>query len=305
MKKVLVCALAVFFLMASCSTAFAATTTTTTTYSNGDNTKMTVTTTVAGATEGALYSFLVTDGEKSTDNVIVADQKTAGLNGSLSFSYTGKTSDVVGFRAYSGNNENAELTDSDVTRVVTVTYAGDEAEDIENFILPAFGTAGTPIPFEVFVPFDKVIESVTVDGENIWSEGSLLDADFADGATLTVTLADATSNEIVPDVAKGKTFWRSNGTEVLTVFAKVNSLIPGAKFGVVIFVNGEQLGGTYEAVNYGNDGSFAIQLINENAANEWDFTDKESVTAQVYYEVDGEVTYDDTVIVVDEVPYNG
>lgn len=289
MKKVLVCALAVFFLMASCSTAFAAATTTTTTaYVSGNPDEMTVTTTVEGAAEGSMYTFLVTDDVKSDNdktNVVAADQQTIDTDGTAEFTYTGKTTAVTSLVAYSGNNVTASLTtDNTLTRTVTIAYEG-ATLDNTTLILPAYVSNETTIPFTAFVPYNKKITSVKVGGTDLgYANGSIKDSDFADDATLTVTLEDATESSIDTDTIVGRTFWRQNGDEVLTVFAKIKSLIPDTEFGIELQIdNGAWT--KYVAKGCGSDGSFAVQLINKVAdglADNADFYNK-SVKARVYY----------------------
>lgn len=289
MKKVLVCALAVFFLLASCSTAFAAEVTTTTTYVAGDSSKMTVTTIVTGATEGKMYTFLATNGEKNAENVVAADQKTVGTDGNLEFTYTGNTTDFISLSAFSGNNENNNMSsESGLARSVTVKFEGAELEDVE-LILPGLGTT---VPFNVDIPYNKKIASVTWnDGEikNLGYSNGQISNDFPDDATLTVTLENATENKVDADPAFGKIFWRKSGNEVLTVFAKITSLVPGTEFGIELSTDGgETWPEDYRFAakeGAGTDGSFAVQLINQTAGNRMEnaeFAGK-TVKARVYY----------------------
>lgn len=168
MKKVLVCALAALFLMASCVNAFAAATyTTTTTYITDDSgEKLKVTTNVTDVDEGTMVTYLAykeaTPGEGPTDsNIKFIDQKTADSTG-VKFEYTTAKDNLTGVTVKSGSNATDQTgmpyTEDESNRVRTITVTcGDDSDTIT---LPTATTASV-ITTKIAVKENYTLETAT------------------------------------------------------------------------------------------------------------------------------------------------
>jgi len=246
MKKVLVCALAVFFLMASCSTAFAATFSTSTTYATNAD-EFTVTTNVIDATSGDMISFLAYNGDtKNTENLVYADQ--IKLTGSTTtFSYTAKKDQITSTNILLGTTSTAfdpnTASLDDEVRKVNVKLNGVAKATV---ILPEVADASStftvelPLANNLGEPSAKV---GTTDLTTVYSDGTLT---IHDNAVITNGCEIAITAEVLEEVARDITGIESarfvakqasenidEGDEVLTVFAKI-TYNDGDKYGVRI-----------------------------------------------------------------------
>lgn len=285
MKKVLVIALAALFIMASCSTAFAATTTTTTTYGSDG---ITVTTTVTGAANETMVSFLAYNGEKAPANAVFADQQTSDGN-TLTFAYTDAAADVKTSEVILGASAG------------TVEPANDDLGDNVKTITVAGQTVYVPDSYASFtvnytVPSDKAFVAAKVGDVNLeatYAAGTLTipaNAAIVDNCEITIVLEDVVTIEIKDEIA-GK--YAKADKEYLTVFARV--IAPeDAEYGIVVADSEANLasGEEYKALGKNvTDGAFAVQLVNEAEAELVDA----STWARVYVKVGSEYTYGDAI----------
>lgn len=311
MKKVLVCALAVLFLMASCVNAFAAATyTTTTTYvTEGDTTKLKVETNVTDVTEGTMVTYLAykeeTTGEGPTDeNIKFIDQQTAGSAGSVKFEYTTEMGNLTGMTVKSGSDA-ADQTDAyeedeaDRVRTIKVT-CGDDSDTLKLPTDVTNSAVSTDIDTKTNYTVETATFTASADGATAvdimssidYSGGKIAITDSSTiGSNGTITIAlKAPATATVEDVAKGQYSGYSDGKAAhkMTMFAKAGSNVAskeapdreweGEKVkgwgGIVVLEtndkpeNADALVGNTSAKVYpahfrGDDGSFAVQLVDK------------------------------------------
>lgn len=319
MKKVLVCALAALFLMASCLTAFAEDTpnyvTTTTYVTDAEGEKLQVETNVTSATNGDMLTYLAykeaTLNEGPNDsNIKYIDQQTV-VNNSARFTYTtakeNLTGVIVKFGTSSESNPYTRTeAESERTREVTVVLGSDD------FVqpLPTETTTGiytTDLP----VPTGYTVESATLaNGENVKSlidvSGSTIkfedDDALDDGSVITVTLAapDLGTAEIVENTVKQGHFngyEASKPVEKMTVFGQITSdasddsdwggiiLTDDSTLTTETFILGANGVTPYRAYHKNSDGQFAVQLVNKSTGEETDDSWKELTTKTWYARV--------------------
>ena len=309
MKKVLVCALAVLFLMASCTTVFAATQTTTT-YAEGDTldaNNMVVTTVVTEVANGTMISFLAKNGE----DYVYADQQTSN-GGETVFTYAGPKESISSVEVLSGSNAQDAvlyeqlLSEEGYVRVINVEV--NDHEDANTVLyLPEY-KAGTNYTFELEVDADLEFGSATLNDTDtaiaMTQHGNVFtftdSEEFTNGATFNMNLHTVVDVSISA-VTTGS--FVASDAEKLTVFAKVTAP-ENCEYGVILSntTNSESdltysstTPGvkTYAALGKGADGSFAIQLVNQTDVLE--LTEGDWV-ARVYVEgSNGEYFYSDVV----------
>ncbi len=318
MKKVLVCALAVLFLMASCTTVFAAGIQTTTTYANGlDDDDMVVTTVVTDVAEDTMISFLAENGE---GEYVYADQQTSDGDETV-FEYKGPKESISSVKVLSGSNaqDDAELyelllSEEGYVRKIEVVVDGYENADTTLY-LPTY-KAETTYTFELAIEADLEFDSATLNAsyttinmnqsENLFT---FFDSeDFKDGDIFNMTFKTVDDISIT-DVTTGS-FATVEG-DTLTVFAKVTA--PTNDYGIIVYqVDDEDgrleedeladlentlvYGGdckTYAALGKGADGSFAIQLVNKTG--ELELTEGRWVARVYVADSNGEYVYSDVV----------
>lgn len=245
MKKVLVCALAALFLMASCVNAFAAATyTTTTTYvTEGDTTKLKVETNVSGVGDGTMVTYLAykeADGEGPTDdNIKFIDQQTADTTGSVKFEYTTEMGNLTGMTVKSGSDaadQTAAHEEAEADRVRTITVTCGDDSDILKLPTEVTNSAvstniDTKADYEVTAATFTastdgatavdIKDSINYDGEKITITDS--SSIGINGAIVITLKAPATAT--VEDVAKGQYSGHSDGDAAhkMTMFAKAGS----------------------------------------------------------------------------------
>jgi len=277
MKKVLVCALAVFFLMASCSTAFAATITTSTAYATNSD-EITVTTIVDGAASTDMISFLAYKGEtKNKDDLVYADQQTGATT---TFRYNAKANEIATTDIQLGTTSATAFDPAIVSldgeiRNVNVTLNGETKATV---ILPEEVNGSTTFVVNLTLASNQTFASAKVGDTTLtaeYSNGKLTindDVSITNNCTIAVTATEAvvertiTGIESARFVAKYASEYIAEGNEVLTVFAKI-TYNSGDKYGVKIGTS-EATAVAYEAKGIGSDGEFAIQLVNEKEEKE-------------------------------------
>lgn len=296
MKKVLVCALAALFLMASCLTAFAAempSYVTTTSYVTEDGvTSLNVETIVTGAAADTMLTYLAYTGAAATDETVVfIDQKTADGSNSVEFSYTTAKENLTGVTVKFGTSDDSVAgypktePEADRTRVINVTVVGGESAAIT---LPT--EVGTSVNATTIAVGTGYTVKTAVIGET--DVANLIDIDsgyvkvtdddaLVNGSTITITLeAPYTFNPIVEATNSGHFTGYEGGepVEKMTVFGKATSdfdemeenfdwggmLLSSNSEGLEYGAEGVQI---YPAKYRGEDGSFAVQLVNKDAAN--------------------------------------
>ncbi len=297
MKKVLVCALAALFLMASCLTAFAAPTgyETTTAYETVGGVEMLkVTTTVTGAAANEMLTYLAYEGEAAAtaiddDDIVYIDQKSAVAGTPTVFTYyAAKTAaNLTGVTVKSGTSDPAVI-DPEVIdlpgRTITVKLEG-QTDYI--YTLPLEATTSTETT-TLTIASGYEFADATVDGVSIADyvtapSGAIIIEDNAalvDGAEVIITV-DATVTVEAPEFAagteKGVSFVVGD-VEKLTVFGQVDTKVAddSAEYGILITTDADLAdfdlaaadGSTvikYEALGKGTSGAFAVQLVNESA----------------------------------------
>lgn len=311
MKKVLVCALAVLFLMASCTTVFAANIVTTTTYDEGatlDANNMVVTTVVTEVANGTMISFLAKNGE----DYVYADQYTSDGNTPTVFTYQGPKESISSVEVLSGSNApgaglyEQPLSEEGYVRVINVVV--NDHEDANTVLyLPTY-EEGTTYTFGLEVDADLEFGSATLNDTDtaiaMTQHGNVFtftdSEEFTNGATFNMNLHTVVDVSISA-VTTGS--FVANDVEKLTVFAKVTAP-ENCEYGVILSntTNSESdltysstTPGvkTYAALGKGADGSFAIQLVNQTGVLE--LTEGDWV-ARVYVEdSNGEYIYSDVV----------
>ncbi len=284
MKKVLVCALAALFLMATCLTAFAVDYTTTTSYTTDG--QLTVTTNVTSAADNEMITYLAYkgtgDAPEKDDDIIYIDQKT--WNGTeLTFEYTTDKANLTGVKVKSGSSTAATATDMELgARKITVKAEG---QDDYVFYLPE--TVGTHI------------ETTTI---TVPEGYSLADAAYVEDVNGTVTITDNDAlinnteitvefvqNEVVNDptvdVGYGNSFTTTEGEttkDILTVLAKVSTNTTASAdndvCGIILTTDKAAIEDTtnidtdkaiaYKAVDKNSNGYFAVQLVNTSGTIE-------------------------------------
>lgn len=304
MKKVLVCALAALFLMASCVNAFAATYSTTTSYvTDNDGTKLKVSTNVTDVAEGTMVTYLAYKGEEPNDETITyIDQQTADSNG-VKFEYTTDEANLTGVTVKSGSDE-ADQTDKpyvedESARVRTIkVVCGDDESKV---CLPT--EAGSNIVKSTIIATKKdyKVASATfkkddeTEGKDVKSlvdyTGETIkitdDTKLLGNGTLTITLEEP-EKATVADDASGIYNGHSDGVpaDKMTMFGKADGSVesdPTKEWsdkkvkgwgGIVVLetetepANAEALVNDTNAKVYpahfrGNDGSFAVQLVDK------------------------------------------
>lgn len=301
MKKVLVCALAALFLMASCLTAFASTPTyvTTTTYVMTDaGEKLQVNTNVSGADEGTMLTYLAYTGVEANDNSIVyIDQQTADSNKTASFGYTTAKGNLTGVTVKYGSSVSDTATDGNYNvRTVTVSYREVPAVTLT---LPTEAsetvTTGikTGITVNEYESWSATIDGVadtnsiaTVDeatGEIIIYDNKAL----SDGAAIVVETVDPIVIPVPePDTGLVETgsftgYESGEPVEKMTMFGYATGATLEDNWGGIIVgtdynaVDEYEIGDDVEGVNeyralYKNsEGAFAVQLVNKSGNSEF------------------------------------
>lgn len=301
MKRVLVCSLAVMILMASCFTAFAADApdyvTTTTYVTEGDVTYLEVNTAVAGATKGTMLTYIAYKDSIADGNIVYIDQQTADSTGNLNFNYVTDKDNLTGVTVKFGtSDEEVGVIDGDIASRKVFVQLG---EDRETIYMPT--TADTTVyPTSLTIPVGKKFTSATCGGEVVsdvvvidesTNKVSIKDNGFEANDVITIEVEDlivAVDPEVNNTIAN--TFRRATTidgvpteAERLTVFAKAITDVEvtdenGAEWGGIIIsktANTDDdlvIGGTgvekFKAVYRGEEGEFAVQLINASGVDE-------------------------------------
>ncbi len=244
MKKVLVCALAALFLMATCLTAFAEPVTTTAYVNN----KLVVTTTVTDATDGDMLTYLAYEGDAaaapaSDDDIVYIDQQTFVEGETTTFSYTTDKDAWVGTVVKSGSS--AADVETYVTtlegRKITVVFAGAD-DGSEEIFLPLTGAAS--IVTELTTGNNWTVDAAYTDYVSENTEGKFVitdaDASLADGTTITITTEVPYTFDPAVTLGKGKSFVtkdaEDNDVEKLTVFGEVKTDVasPSGNWGGIL-----------------------------------------------------------------------
>lgn len=249
MKKVLVCALAALFLMASCVNAFAATYTTTTTYvtegeGNEATTKLKVETNVGGVDEGTMVTYLaykLGDGDEgpTDDNIKFIDQQTADSTGSVNFEYTTDVGNLTGMTVKSGSDA-AEQTvaheeaEADRVRTITVT-CGDGGDTLKLPTEVTNSAVSTNIDTKADYEVTEATFTASTDGATAVDIKSSIDysgdkiaitdsSSIGSNGAIVITLK-APATATVKDVATGQYSGYSGGDAAhkMTMFAKADS----------------------------------------------------------------------------------
>ncbi|MBQ6999159.1 MAG: hypothetical protein IJN62_05165 [Clostridia bacterium] len=234
MKKVLVCALAALFLMATCLTAFAEPVTTTAYVDD----KLVVTTTVTDATNGDMLTYLAYEGDAaaapaSDDDIVYIDQQTFVEGKTTTFSYTTDKDAWVGTVVKSGSS--AADVETYVTtlegRNITVTVNDGDTVTTKNYTLPS-QNAGTYVT-DIAVA-NVEIDTVTVN-DAVASEVAdvqngkivIVDNGLADDAVIVITMKVPDTFDPAVSLGKGKSFVTKDAedkdVEKLTVFGEVKT----------------------------------------------------------------------------------
>lgn len=314
MKKVLVCALAALFLMASCLTAFAETPeyVTTTSYVTEDGvTSLNVRTVVSGATNGTMLTYLAYTGDSATDDTVkFIDQKTSD-GSDVVFDYTTAKENLTNVTVKFGTSaeDNAyPITEDEAarTRVINVVVVDGGNDSI---VLPTATSTGV-YATDIAVTSGYTVETAVIGSTDV---ANLIDIDsgyvkvtddaaLVDGATITITLEEPYSyTPVVTEPASGhfNSFEAGLPVEKMTVFGKADTdvAVTGDWGGMLLSESAEGLeyGATdvqiYPAKYRGEDGSFAVQLVNKG--------DKELTTktwyARIYVKSSTGITYSDVV----------
>lgn len=300
MKKVLVCALAALFLMASCLTALADATlpsyvTTTTYVMDGTTTKLQVNTNVTGADEGTMLTYLAYTGETADDNsIIYIDQQTADADKKASFNYTTAEANITGVTVkYGSSVSDSATTEADVynLRTINVTYNGTTEPitlptNVSTTVTKTITTGLTVGDYESYSAKINGVSApegvVTIDNANkiVITDNAAL----VDGAAVIVTIEE---KEVIPapvidaGVIANNAFtgYEDNKpVEKMTVFGKADTTLESDWGGIIVTdsatvaetMNLDNLEGAtkYPALYRGDDGSFAVQLVNKSGENE-------------------------------------
>ena len=305
MKKVLVCALAALFLMATCLTAFAEPVTTT---SYVDN-KLVVTTTIDDANDGDMLTYLAYQSEDATiedDEIIYIDQKTFEEGKTTTFSYTADKDAWVGTVVKSGSSAASDPYSTTLEgRTITVEFAGADSGSYE-FTLANEGASVTTTTLTTSNDWsvDEQFKGyVSKDGDYFVITDS--DASLEDGTTITITTTiPYTYDPAVAEGSIGKVFKVEDGettVEKLTVFGEVKTDVTdvnGTWGGILVTADESVATGTFDvstATKYeakarkgdANGYTFAVQLVNTSGVD--DLTAK-SHWARIYV-VDSEGDY--------------
>jgi len=316
MKKVLVCALAALFLMATCLTAFAVPTYTTTT-SYGTDGSLTVATNVTTAEDGEMITYLAYNGTGDSpatdDDIIYIDQQTwAGET--LTFSYTTTADKLTGVTVKSGSSELETAQTMDLgARTVTVEVKGGDTVAATTITLPSASVGN----YVTDITVANAISAVTVNGSdatpadvatvNGYNKIVIVDNGLADDAVIVITtvVPDTFEPAVAEGVSKGKAFVTTEEeveVEKLTVFGEVKTDVaePTGDWGGILITktaatatdDNFKVGGTdvtpYAAkarAGEANVYTFAVQLVNKGA--------KELTTAPLWARVYSKDANDD------------
>lgn len=285
MKKVLVCALAALFLMASCLTAFATPAyVTTTSYVTEDGvTSLNVKTVVTGAEDDTMLTYLAYTGEAATDETVVfIDQKTADGE-PVEFNYTTAESNLTGVTVKFGTSDEDEaypITEAEAARIRVINVAVVDGGN-DSIVLPTATSTGV-YATDITVPSGYELVSAVIGETNV---ASLIDiasgvvkvtdaAALVNGATITITLEEPYSYdpEVTETVAGHYNGYDAGDpAEKMTVFGKADTDIAvnaGDWGGMILSENadfdidtvGVQI---FPAKYRGENGEFAVQLINK------------------------------------------
>lgn len=326
MKKVLVCALAALFLMASCLTAFAAEmpsyVTTTSYVTENDVTSLYVKTTVTGAETDTMLTYLAYTGASADDDsVVFIDQKTADGSAPVVFDYTTETKNLTGVTVKFGTSDDSVAgypktePEADRTRVINVAVVDGGNGAIT---LPTEVTTGV-YATNIEVTTGYTVETAVIGETNVANLIDVAsgvvkvndDAALVDGATITITLkAPYTFEPIVEETNEGRFTGFEGGlpVEKMTVFGKATAdfdkMEEGFDWGGMLLseTNSEPEYGDADVTAYaakfrGEDGSFAVQLVNKDADN-LELTTK-TWYARVYVRSTTGITYGPVVTFAD------
>lgn len=316
MKKVLVCALAALFLMASCLTAFATPeyVTTTSYVTEAGVTSLNVETVVTGAEADTMLTYLAYKGEAATDETVVfIDQKTADGSNPVEFSYTTAESNLTGVTVKFGTSAEggSPITEpeADRTRVINVTVV-----DGGNAAITLPTEVGTSVNVtEIAVPTGYELTSAVIGETDVASliditSGVVIVTDGAalvDGSTIIITLEEPYKYPVAvtePNEGHFNGFEDGLPVEKMTVFGKADTdmAVDAGDWGGMLlsrnsgdFKYGDEGVEIYPAKYRGADGSFAVQLVNKG--------DKELTTntwyARIYVKAStGNYAYSDVVV---------
>ncbi len=302
MKKVLVCALAALFLMATCLTAFAVDVEYITTTTYVDN-KLEIKTTATGTEPGEMLTYLAYTDEDPTDETIVyIDQQTFDGSTPVVFSYTSddvKTiNDLSKITVKSGSSKSDKAnTLTEETRnayrtinvVVKYSVANNEEEDVTIPVkFPKTYSAeagdlnlvntGHEIKDGYVLDREATADYITVTDGEVAGYIQIKDTGLQDGDTVTVAVKKDYSfvASVDPNATKsGRYEGYSDNTaaEKLTIFGKVvTDIAVGAGDWGGIILSKDEAGLNYEAAKAagrlypakfkGSEGQFAVQLVN-------------------------------------------
>lgn len=285
MKKVLVCALAALFLMASCLTAFAtpAYVTTTSYVTESGVTSLNVNTVVTGAAADTMLTYLAYTGDAATDETVVfIDQKTAEADTPVTFSYTTAESNLTGVTVKFGTSAEDDaypITEAEAARIRVINVVvGDDSDSI---VLPTEISTGV-YATDIAVTNGYTVKTAVIGETDV---AALIDVEsgvvkvtdaaaLVNGATITITLEEPYT--YVPEVTDTNAghfngFESGLPVEKMTVFGKADTdmAVDAGDWGGMILsesadfdidTTGVQI---FPAKYRGANGEFAVQLVNK------------------------------------------
>lgn len=290
MKKVLVCALAALFLMATCLTAFAVDYTTTTTYNT--NGALEIKTTVSGAVAGDMYTYLAyTDAEPTDETIIYIDQQTAAEGTPLTFSFSSSNADTIeklkSVTVKSGSSaadattvdESADLKDAYREVTVEVAYPDKDAVTDTVYLAEEYAVGNgervelTDIIIEEGYSWNSATLNANIIIDDATRKVSVKDSAGLEAGTITITL---TKDVVIPvpsvdtSVTTGGRYVGFHGgqkAEKLTVFGQISNIPEGKEFGIILHDDNSGEGyktstRKYPAKHKNDLGQFAVQLVN-------------------------------------------
>lgn len=285
MKKVLVCALAALFLMATCLTAFATVSYETTTAYNSDG-NIEVTTQATSDTNGEMVTYLAYTGDSATEESIVYIDQQTYYGEALTFSYVMDDEKLSTVTVKSGSSSANTATDMELgARKITV-----KAENQDDYVFYLPETVGTHAETtKITVPEGYSLANDTpAYVRNVEGTVTITDnAELINNTEITVTFkinAVPDAPVVIEEGSYGNSFTRYDENnepkeEVLAVLGIVTTdATPAADVnacGIVlsldldaisadeITVDGEEIV-EYKAFAKNSAGYFAIQLVNQN-----------------------------------------